>query len=234
MKILKSKMNRFNDKLLTITRYVEETIEKVSSALFERDIDFLNNLKDVHLKIDFMCTNLEEEAIELLGLFSPIGKELRIISMGLKISHALQEIGHFISDMIKSSKILLKLPKSSIEDKLKKMINIVIEMIRESILSYVELSMELAKDVCKKDDLVDKLYSELKEKLMKSNVTSHNEFIRNCTLSYLLSVVERIGDLATSIAEATYYIATGEVRRCFGDSLEILSERIEDRKELGD
>lgn len=232
MKILESKMNRFNDKLLTITRYVEETIEKASSALFERDIDLLDELKDVHLKIDFMCTTLEEEAIELLGLFSPIGKELRVISMGLKISHALQEIGHFVSDMIKSSKVLLKLPKSSIDDKLKKMINIVIEMIKESILSYVELSMELAKDVCKKDDLVDKFYSELKEKLMKSNVTSNNEFIRNCTLSYLLSVVERIGDLATSIAEATYYIATGEVRRCFGDSLEILSERIEGRKEL--
>jgi len=234
MKILKSRMEKFNNRLLMITRYVEETLEKATSALFDRDTNLLEDLEDAHLKIDFMCTNLEEEAIELLGLFSPIGQELRIVSMGLKISYTLKEIGHFISDMVDSSKILLKLPKSSIDDKFNKMTTTVIEMIRESILSYIDLNIELAKNVCKKDDLVDKLYSELKNKLMRKSVTSSNEFVKNCTLAFLLSVVERVGDLATSIAEATYYIATGEVRRCFGDKLEVLSERLEERKEFED
>jgi len=231
MKVLKSRMEKFNDRLLMITRYVEETLEKSTTALFERDVDLLNNLENAHLKIDFMCTNLEEEAISLLGLFSPVGQELRVISMGLKISSALKEIGHFIADMVDRSKLLLKLPKSSIDDKVKKMATIVIEMIRESILSYIELDIDLAKGVCKKDDLVDRLYDELKTKLMKGNISSSNEFVKNCTLAFLISVIERIGDQATSIAEATYYIATGEVRRCFSDKLEVLSEKLEERKE---
>lgn len=231
MKVLNSRMEKFNSHLLMITRYVEEALEKSTTALFERDTNLLDNLDEVNLKIDFMCTNLEEEAISLLGLFSPVGRELRVISMGLKISSALKEIGHFISDVVDRSRLLLKLPESNMNDKLKKMAKIVIEMVRESILSYIELDIELAKAVCKKDDLVDKLYDELKTKLMKCSISSSNEFVKNCTLTFLISVIERIGDQATSIAEATYYIATGEVRRCFSDKLEVLSERLETRKE---
>jgi len=225
MKTLSGEMDKLDDELLKIARYIEESLEKTITSLIDRNEDMLNELRDVHLMIDLMCSSLEERAIDLIGLFSPMGFDLKILAMALKISFSLNEMGRLINDIVKAISDFLKSPTLSYMDEVEKMAESTLVMIRKSIRSYVDMDISLAEEVCRDDDFVDSIYMRLKSQILRS-LKMGKESLNSHKLFSIIMSLERMADYATSIAEATYYIITGEVRRCFGDSLEMLSEKV--------
>jgi phosphate transport system protein len=87
------------------------------------------------------------------------------------------------------------------------------EMLRNSIDAYVDLDADLARRVCSRDELVDRLNREIiGEILMRMKETpAHVE-----PLLHLFSAsrhVERVADHATNIAEDVVYLVEGEIVR---------------------
>ena len=83
-------------------------------------------------------------------------------------------------------------------------------MVHEAVESYVRKDLGLAKAVMEYDDLVDRLFDEVKQDLIQSIAAKpeNGEFWIDVIM--IAKYFERIGDHATNIAEWVEYSITGE------------------------
>ena len=88
---------------------------------------------------------------------------------------------------------------------------VAIEMLKESIDSFVRKDSELALQVCKKDDIVDDLYNQVIRELVTYMISDPSTIERAFSLIMVGKGLERVADLATNIAEDTYFLAEGKV-----------------------
>jgi phosphate transport system protein len=91
-------------------------------------------------------------------------------------------------------------------------------MVRESLDALVHEDSELARRVCHADDDVDQLNRQM-HVLIQDQIRANPERVEQ--LIHMLSVsrqLERIGDLATNVAEDVVYTVDGEIIRHRGES----------------
>jgi phosphate transport system protein len=85
-----------------------------------------------------------------------------------------------------------------------------IKMVTDSVESFVKKDLELAKSVMQYDDVVDALFSEVRQELIEL-ISISNENGELCLdLLMIAKYLERIGDHAVNIAEWVEYSLTGK------------------------
>ena len=99
--------------------------------------------------------------------------------------------------------------KSKIANKIAKIIDVALSMVTDSYKSLASGNPDLAMDVIKRDDIVDRLYLELLSEIpvSKEKYALNDAYVIYTTL--LVKYVERIADHASNIAEWSIYIQNG-------------------------
>ena len=85
------------------------------------------------------------------------------------------------------------------------MVSICLEMVNNSILSYISKDIDLAERVISSDDIIDKMYSEAVLRLIAKD--SSRSFAIYTTL--VVKYIERICDHSVNIAEWVIYMVNG-------------------------
>ena len=89
------------------------------------------------------------------------------------------------------------------------MAKIVIEMVKDSVASYINRDLALATGLDKRDDVVDNLFEVVKKELvelLKKDTETANQVI---LFMMIAKYIERIGDHAVNIGEWVEYAITG-------------------------
>ena len=84
-------------------------------------------------------------------------------------------------------------------------------MLQQSLDSFVNKDPKLAIQVCKKDDEVDALEPQIVRELITYMISDPKTIDRSLSLILIARELERVADLATNIAEDTYYLASGKI-----------------------
>ena len=154
---------------------------------------------------------LDDKAIEILALFQPLTEDLRFITMAMHITKDLERIGDHAVNIAKKSITLLDHPPINDLSELTKMGYGASKMVNQSIKAFIRGDKKLSLDVCEMDNEIDDAEVALSKELislMKADSTN----IDSCkSLVLIVKDIERIADLATNIAEDTYYIKTGNI-----------------------
>ena len=129
--------------------------------------------------------------------------------MVLKINSDLERAGDQAVNIAESAiAISREAPLKSYLD-IPKMADLAIAMVKESLDSFVERDAAAAKAICERDDelddLKDRVYGELQEAMKNRTI----EIPQAVSLIMVAHNLERIGDLATNIAEDVIYVAKG-------------------------
>ncbi|MDT8273962.1 MAG: PhoU domain-containing protein, partial [Desulfomonilia bacterium] len=88
---------------------------------------------------------------------------------------------------------------------------IVVEMIDDSITSFINEDAKLAKGVCERDSIVDGLRNQILRELITFMTADPATIPRALHLMKISSNLERIADLTTNICEDVIYIVKGKV-----------------------
>lgn len=177
---------------------MESNNEKLKKEVFEADS-----------KIDRKEREIEAICMKLLLRQQPVAKDLRVISSALKMISDMERIGDQASDIaelaeyIQDSNIKYKLHLNDMADE-------VIKMVTNSIDSFVNKDLEMARKVIVYDDIVDNYFAEIKKDLISmvtENQDSGEEFL---DILMIAKYLERIGDHATNIAEWVEYSILGK------------------------
>ncbi len=197
--------------LLEMAGSVEEMIAKSIKALKEKNMILAEEVIKSDDKINKMEIEIDKLCIKILALYHPEAEDLRTVTMIMKINNDLERIGdHAVNISEKAIYLADKPPVKPLID-IPKMAEKAMEMLRESLDSFVNKNEELAVQVCKKDDEVDLLETQVIRELITYMIADPTVIDRAIYLILLARDLERVADLTTNIAEDTFYIASGKV-----------------------
>lgn len=200
--------------VLSMCAMVEEMIHHAIDGLGELESDKLaDELAKKDEEIDRWDVRIEESCLKILALHQPVAVDLRRIITALKIAGELERVADLAVHIAERSTVFSGHPSISVPKKLHTMCEIALSMLHRSIDAYVEMDNEVARDVCRQDDEVDRLNAEIIQELTIL-MTKQPETITPVTHLFSASRnVERIADHATNIAEDVVYLVDGEIIR---------------------
>lgn len=211
--LIQRELNQIKRDLLALGTRVEENVHLAVRFFLEREPHLADKVAENEAIIDESEINIEEECLKVLALHHPVAGDLRFIVSILKINSELERIGDLAMSIVKRG---VKLPES--EDVINQIdFTLIIQkacyMLKASLDSLVNLDTQLARQVVGLDDEVDDLKRSMREEI-KVLMMKHPEKINPLlNVMSLVGYLERVGDLATNIAEGIIYMIEGKIVR---------------------
>ena len=198
-----------NEQLIHMGELCEVAIGKATTALKEGSMEQAEKVRIADEEIDQAETDIERLCLRLLLQQQPVARDLRQISVALKMITDMERVGDQASDI---AEIIITEKKSEAQDipMIIKMSEAAAKMVRDSVNAYVEKDLDLARKVMENDDVVDELFEEVKTTLI--NFIAENKGLHGVEAIDLIMVakyLERIADHATNIAEWVEFSITG-------------------------
>lgn len=213
-KILSKEIKKIEILISTLSGKVDDNLRKSIKSLTNNDIILANKVIKEDENIDRMEMDIEEECLKVLALHQPVAIDLRYIIAILKINNDLERIGDLSSNIADITKLYSNKNTFDLPNEIVEMKDIVLEMLKNSLDSFIYRDPNLAKKVQISDDLVDDLHSKMYE-LVKISIKNNMEANFDFWLP-MLSVsryLERIADHCTNISEDVEYLITGNITR---------------------
>lgn len=199
--------------LRELADHTEEQVRKAITAFQNRDQIAAGQVIAFDEEIDSMEIDLEEECLKILSLYQPVALDLRFVVSVLKINNDLERIGDLAGSIAERAKSLPQqgLPKVNME--YESMAENVLSMLRDAIHAFMESNPELARSVCSRDVAVNKVHRENYKVVADAVSRNPQSAAQIISLLSVSRYLERIGDLATNIAEDAVYMVEGQIIR---------------------
>ncbi len=173
--------------------------------VFEQLLTVDREFVDMQRKIEAMC-------LKLLTMQQPLATDLRIVSAALKVVTDIERIGDHVTDMAELF-IRLEPPYNPSRNAiLQSMMEAAKEMVHDAVEAFVNGDLGLAEKVIKRDDVVDDLFNQVKEAMMKGireQSLSPDEIV---DILMLAKYVEKIADHAVNICDWSVFQKTGDIQ----------------------
>lgn len=206
--------NRFNEQLeqlnvelIKMGALCEEAISAATKALLDGDDALRESAAGAEREIDQKERDIENLCMKLLLQQQPVARDLRTISSALKMISDMERIGDQAADI---AEITRDIADNSIKDlvPIGDMARATIKMVTDSVDSFVRKDLGLAEAVISSDDVVDDLFLQVREELIRRiGMGDSGEVCID--LLMIAKYLERIGDHAVNIAEWVEYSLTG-------------------------
>ena len=199
--------------LIYLGALTEKSIQMAMQSLTERNSDLANKVIKDDDEIDKMDTELEERCIRILALRQPTAIDLRFITTAIKITGHLERIGDMAVNIAEKATQLNEEPQLKPYIDLPRMANLVGEMIKTSLDSFIENNLEMAEKVRQKEQIVDDLNEQIFRELLTFMMEDSKTIHRALMIMQVSKNLERIADHAKGIADMVTYMVTGECVR---------------------
>src|SRR3972149_11195356 len=145
---------------------VERAIRDAIKALVERNSELAQKVITDDDIVNAKEVKIDEFCIRLLALRQPAAKDLRFITMAIKINYDLERIGDMAVNISERALELNEEPQLKPYIDLPRMAKIVQKMVRESLDAFVREDVELAWKVTREDAQVDQLCDQIFRELL--------------------------------------------------------------------
>jgi phosphate transport system protein len=207
--ILDQELNQLKDNIIRLASAANESISKAMNALQTRNVAQANEVVTNDEAVNELRYEIEEKALLILATQAPTASDLRAVIAAIHLAVELERIGDHASGIARLVERMENEAEIDTLYKLPKMAKRASEMIQQGIDAYIQRDPQLALELIKRDDKLDKQYNKLFREALEE--MRDDDYIRRAT--YLLWVghnLERIGDRATNIAERVIFMCTGE------------------------
>jgi phosphate transport system protein len=208
------KLVELKKKIIEFASLIEAMIHNSVTGLLQRDLALLEGVihdlepraNDSENEIDEMCTSL-------IAQFQPAAKDLRTILMVYRMNSDLERMGDHAVNIAESAMFLIERPNVKPFIDLPKMNELVTKMVTDSITSFINEDVALARSIGASDAAVDELKDKSSEELIECMVKDPETVERAMHLSRVLGNLERIADLSTNIGEDVAFMVAGLVTK---------------------
>jgi phosphate transport system protein len=189
---------------------VEDQIQKAIKSLVDRDSTLAEVIIERDHEVNRLDVDIDDICVRLLALHQPAGRDLRFITTGLKITTDLERIGDMAVNICERALELNQEPQLKPYIDIPRMARVAQRMIRESLDAFVREDTELALKVCKDDEEVDQLNSQIFREVVTFMIADPQTINRAIKISSISKYLERIADHATNIAEMVIFMVKGK------------------------
>ncbi|MDD3114413.1 MAG: phosphate signaling complex protein PhoU [Anaerovibrio sp.] len=187
-----------------------EAIQITAGALVDGDVSRARTVNNMMSQISQQERSIENICLKLLMQQQPVARDLRTISSALKMVTDMERIGIQACDMAEIISVG-NIEKAVDKVDFKELSDEVSRMVRMSLQAFEDTDMQLAEKVIKYDDVVDKLFCDIREELIKKLREGNNDAEYFLDMLMIDKYFERIGDHAVNIARWVNFSVTGEI-----------------------
>lgn len=204
-------LKTLNEEMLYMGGLCEDTIQQTIEALMSGDVKKAHALNNMMSQLTQQERSIENICLKLLMQQQPVARDLRTISSSLKMVTDMERIGIQaceIAEIIAAGNVVRATDKVDFQE----LSNDVSHMVQMAMMAYDKKDMNLADEVIKYDDVVDKLFCDIRGDLIKQLKDDTND--AECFIDMLMidKYFERIGDHAVNIASWVKFSITGEIQ----------------------
>jgi phosphate transport system protein len=198
------------EKLLEMASRAEEQIGLAVLSLKDRKQEMACEVLAKEETINRLDIEMDDMAMRLLALRQPMAADLRFITGAMKISSDLERIGDLAVNIAERTLEILKYPRLKPLIDIPRMAEMAQAMVRDALTSFINGDADLARNVCQRDDQVDKLNQQIFRELLTYMMEDPETITRAVDLILVGRHLERIADHATNIGEDVIYMVKGK------------------------
>lgn len=198
-----------HDELVSMASLCEAAISHAVEALRTRDAELARLTMQGDKEIDQKERVIESACLKLLLEQQPVARDLREVSAALKMVTDLERIGDLADDIADVSLFLCETPDYAAPEQIDYMVEAATKMVHDSIDAFVANDLAKAHSVMEYDDVVDRLFNEVRTVLVKRIHASMDDAEQAMDIMMISKYLERIGDHAVNISEWVEFSITG-------------------------
>lgn len=206
--------------LMKMSAIAEVMISDAIKAVVERNEAMIPPVFQREDQVNRMQIEIDETCLTLIALHQPAAGDLRVILGAVKINGEVERLADEAVNIVQRSEHLLKEPALKPFEIIPEMAMIARGMVRDSLHAFVNLNVDLAREVLMRDDRLDDLKDAITVELTAYMTQDPASVSRALDLLLISRYLERIGDHATNIAEIAIFVAEGrDVRHHAGQKV---------------
>ena len=211
-----SDLNEIRAKLLEMGGKVEKMIHDSMKALVERNTELAGATIEYDHEINRLEVEIDERCLEVLALRQPTARDLRFITLAMKIDTDLERIGDKCRNIARRARELNELPPLKPYIDLPRMALIAAAMVTEALDAFVRGDDQMAYAVCRRDFEMDQLNEQIQRELLTFMIEDAGTVSRALKITAIARALERIADHATNVAEMVIFMVKGKDIRHLG------------------
>ncbi len=211
--MLIEKIQELKKEIIEYAAHVEAMIAKSIRGLQTKDMAILKEV----IKTDEPIANefelrMDEHCTTTIAQYQPTAGDLRTILMILKMGNDLERLGDNAVNMSKSAMFLIERPEIRARGvNVAKLAEASIGMLKDSINSFINEDVDLAKNVCVRDDIVDNYRDDILKNLIAFIGAEPATVERSLHMMNICRKLERVADLSTNLCEDVIFMVEGKV-----------------------
>ena len=209
MRHFHEELSRLKHQLLEMSALAEELVDMAVLARTERNETLAEEVIARDNDLDAMEVAVDNACIHLLALQQPLARDLRLITMAMKISNDLERVGDHAVNIAEGVRHQGSHVVSMELAEIDEMSRLAREMLSDAMDSFVRGDAEGARNVCQRDDRVDQLHDSVFRILVTHMMEDPRRIGSAMSLLLASRNLERIADLATNISEDVVYLVEG-------------------------
>ena len=200
---------RLKAKLLEMSSLAEDLLAVAVEALHERDVARAQTVIARDRDLDAIEIQIDDMCIQLLALQQPMARDLRLITMAMKISNDLERVGDHAVNIAEAVAHLAGQPIFMELPEIEEMARLAREMLSDALDTFVRADPAGAREVCRRDDRVDQMHDSLFRILLTHMMEDPRRIGPAMSMFLVSRNLERVADLATNIAEDVVFLVEG-------------------------
>ena len=212
-KHLERDLNQLSNQISDLGALVSESTSKCMVMLQTFDRGIAKEIVETEARVNTTEVEIEEECLKVLALHQPVAGDLRFLIVVLKVNNDLERMGDQVVNIAERVSFLADKERVVADLDFVAMGDIASRMVNQSVKALVKRDSLMAREVLAMDDDLDAMHARTYRVIQ--DVMAGNPDIVIPAVSYLTisSNLERLGDLATNIAEEIIFMEEGEVIR---------------------
>ena len=189
---------------------VEQAIQDSVTVLLRLDHVQAQELRKRDKRIDEMQQRINDMAVSIIARRQPMAADLRMVVTSIQVANDLERTGDMAKQLAKRA---LQIETLSLAPKfyngVKHMADLVARQLKAALDAYATHDAQAAVEVCGRDHEVDAMHTSLFRELLTYMMEDPRNITQCTHLLFCTKSLERVGDHATNVAEAAYYLETG-------------------------
>ncbi|MGZ3639339.1 MAG: phosphate signaling complex protein PhoU [Ktedonobacterales bacterium] len=204
-------LREIEETVIQMAALVEGAIARAMQALLRRDTLLAEEVRSGDLTVNELQRNIRNRCISVMARQSPVARDLReLITVQLVITE-LERMGDYAVGIAKQAMRIKEYEPLPIAGDMNELAKLVREQVRAAIQAFIDVNVQMARDICVKDDEIDHEYKALFSELLGVMTHDPNTVPQGTALLFVAHDLERIGDRVTNICEDIIYMVSGEI-----------------------
>jgi phosphate transport system protein len=198
-------LSGLKEMLLTMASHAESSVHKVIEALGNRDYDLALRVEAEDNVIDRFEVDVDNLAIKLLAQ-TPSARELRLITVAMKVSQNLERVGDETTTIARRVKELCQDVPLKLALSIPQMANLAAQMLKGALDAFVNQDPAAARALIPQDKEIDLLNKQNHQLLADQMIKDPDSVPRCLNLMVISKSLERIADHAKNVSEEVVYL----------------------------